>query len=306
MVINMQKSFKLKESRKHGDANFPFAQYRFKQKNNIIVTEHWHNETELLYVKSGTLNIMVNKKGYTCAEGEMVFINSGELHSVDGNNIHYYAMVFNPDMLSFSLDDDVQKNILRPFAENEILFFNKPKISADIAWIIDDIIKINTEYPQGYMLETKALLLMLINRLFCAGMYSRKNLSVYETETEHRLKAILAYIGNHYSENLSLSDISREFNMSPKYFCRFFKTHFNKTFVEYLNLVRVENALKLMNSEDIYITEVGMLCGFSNMSYFTKTFKKAVGQTPSAYKKTLAAENVISHRELLKIGNKST
>ncbi|MEE1186332.1 MAG: AraC family transcriptional regulator [Acutalibacteraceae bacterium] len=286
----MQVPFNLRENREHGSTNFQFATYSFINKNKVIITDHWHDEIELLYVKSGTLTISVNKKNYTSKKGELAFINSRELHGVIGNNVSYYAMVFNPNMLSFSLDDAVQKQILKPLTENKLIFFNKPEISDDISCAIKNIIKLNTEQPKGYMLETKALLLMLINRLYCEEMYVKNNPSDFSTQTERNLRAILTYIVEHFSENLSLHDISKAFNMSPKYFCRFFKNHFNRTFIEYLNLVRIENAMKLLSNDDISVTEAGISCGFSNMSYFTRVFKNAVGQTPSAYKNTLSAQ----------------
>ena len=60
--------------------------------------------------------------------------------------------------------------------------------------------------------------------------------------------------------------------------------NFGKTFVEYVNDVRIENAvLKLLN-EDVTVTEVAISCGFSNMSYFARTFKKRMECTPSEYK----------------------
>lgn len=281
----MQISNNLKEIREHGNTAFPFAQYEFKQENNIIITEHWHDEAELLYVKSGTLSVTVNKKIYTCKKGELIFINPGELHSITGSNIHYYAFVFKPNMLSFSDDDAVQKLQIRPFTEGKIRFFAKPEIVPDMKMIIEHITAVNTEQSPGYMLETKALLLMLINRLLCKKFYTENESSARKMEAEARLKAIVAYIGEHFSEPVSLDDIASEFHMSPKYFCRFFKSRFHKTFIEYLNLVRIENAMRLMDSSDISVTEAALSSGFSNMSYFTRVFKNAVGRTPSEYKK---------------------
>ena len=60
--MNMQVPFNLRENREHGSTNFQFATYSFINKNKVIITDHWHDEIELLYVKSGTLTISVNKK----------------------------------------------------------------------------------------------------------------------------------------------------------------------------------------------------------------------------------------------------
>lgn len=282
----MHGDFRLMEIREHGKMDFPFAMYEFKRENSIVVTEHWHSETELIFVEGGTLNVTVNNKIYTCTRGELIFINSGELHSITGSNIHYYAMVFNAEMLSFAADDAVQKKIIRPFTERKITFFNKPAISGGTKDVLKGIVAANAADTPGYMLETKALLFLLLGRLVNANMYIRNEISPRQEETEQLLKAIVSYIGSRFSYELTLSDISREFNMSTKYFCRFFKNNFHKTFIEYLNLVRIENAMKLLSGEDISVTEAALSSGFSNMSYFTKVFKEKVGQTPSEYKRT--------------------
>lgn len=280
----MDTIFKLKENTEHGNINFPLALYKFVANNNIVVTEHWHDETELLYVAKGTLGVNINNKIYTCKENELIFVNSGELHSISGNDVHYFAVVFNSDMLSFSVKDMVQNHIIRPITEGKITFFHKPRVSSDMLRLVKHIIHINTEKSTGYMLETKASLLMLINRLICADMYSTNSPSARQSETDLVLKSIVTYISEHFHEKILLGDISKEFNMSPKYFCRFFKKHFHKTFIEYLNLVRIENAVKIFDTTDSTVTETAFSCGFSNMSYFTKIFKEIMGYTPSQYR----------------------
>ncbi len=98
------------------------------------------------------------------------------------------------------------------------------------------------------------------------------------------LKGIVKYIDENYNQEISLAEIAAYSNMSRKYFCRFFKNNFNKTFIEYLNDVKIEHSMILLNESNISITDVAISCGFSNMSYFTRTFKKKTGCTPSQYR----------------------
>ena len=73
--------------------------------------------------------------------------------------------------------------------------------------------------------------------------------------------------------------------MNPKYFCRFFRQITLRTPIDYLNYYRIECAREQLAATDASITEVALGCGFNDISYFTKTFKKYMGLTPRQYMK---------------------
>ena len=73
--------------------------------------------------------------------------------------------------------------------------------------------------------------------------------------------------------------------MSPKYFCRFFRTITQQTPMDYVNYYRIERAARLLSSADWSVTAVGLECGFNDSSYFVKAFKKYKGITPKQYQK---------------------
>jgi AraC-like DNA-binding protein len=73
--------------------------------------------------------------------------------------------------------------------------------------------------------------------------------------------------------------------MSSKYFCYFFKEMTGKTPVEYLNGFRVEKASRKLLYSDLSVTEIAYLCGFNDLSYFIKTFKRQKGVSPAKFRK---------------------
>lgn len=73
--------------------------------------------------------------------------------------------------------------------------------------------------------------------------------------------------------------------MSPKYFCRIFRTVIHRTPIDYLNYYRIEKACYLLETEDLSITEVAYHCGFNDSSYFIRCFKKYKQITPTKYLK---------------------
>ena len=73
--------------------------------------------------------------------------------------------------------------------------------------------------------------------------------------------------------------------MNEKYLCRFFKDYTSRTPIDYINNLRIEAACHELTSGDMTITEAAIECGFNDISYFSKMFKKYKGITPREYSK---------------------
>ena len=276
----------LREIKLHGSADFAFVMYDMEQDNNIFVTNHWHDEVEILYIMHGTLFVNINGIDYIGNKGDIFFINKGEIHEMYGKSadLKYYAFVFDIKILFFEREDFVQKNFLTPIDKGEVIFKNRLAKNEETRAIMEKIVLLNLKPGVAYMLKTKAELLQFMSVLFETGEYSNKEKSLHiETKSELK-KDIVSYINENCSDRIMLSDIAKRFNMSPKYFCRFFKNNFGKTFIEYVNEVRIENAINMLSDKNT-VTEAALTCGFSNMSYFTRTFKKITGRTPSEYQR---------------------
>ena len=100
-----------------------------------------------------------------------------------------------------------------------------------------------------------------------------------------KIMPVLEYIDKHYSEALTLPELSKILNINEYYFCRLFKKMVNTSFVQYLNFVRVCKAEKMLLSTDKSISEISYETGFSSVSYFNRTFKKYKLSTPGNYRK---------------------
>lgn len=105
------------------------------------------------------------------------------------------------------------------------------------------------------------------------------------------ISKITQYISSHYNEQLSLKDIADKFHFNYYYLSSYFSSHITEGFSEYLNKIRVEKALELLKNEDIPVSEVSYLVGYSDHSYFCKVFKKFTKITPSKFRR-----NIISNK----------
>lgn len=110
----------------------------------------------------------------------------------------------------------------------------------------------------------------------------------YSDNEGRRMSAVLEFTMNHFQNEISLNTISQEAAMTKNAFCKYFKKRTNKTYVTFLNELRIEEASKLLKVEkDLSITEIAEACGFQNISNFNRKFKQLKGKTPRDFRKSL-------------------
>ena len=131
----------------------------------------------------------------------------------------------------------------------------------------------------------------LINVLEEAFRISEKTVSMtQDTYTNGQqqpntlIKEITGYIEQHYMDDVALQDIAGYLGYSDVYFCKLFKQNFGKNFITYLNEYRMVKAKELLSDPQINIKDVGQKAGYRDANYFTRVFKRMVGETPSEYR----------------------
>ncbi|MGF7029943.1 two-component system response regulator YesN [Paenibacillus mucilaginosus] len=106
-----------------------------------------------------------------------------------------------------------------------------------------------------------------------------------EPRVDANMKRLLAYIHEHYSEPLTLSEVAKHFHFNPSYLSSYFAANSKEGFNEYVNRIRIEEAAKLLRTGDVAISDIGARVGYADHSYFCKVFKKFTGMSPSRYRK---------------------
>jgi two-component system response regulator YesN len=100
----------------------------------------------------------------------------------------------------------------------------------------------------------------------------------------HIINKIIQYIHDHYDEQLTLADVSKLFNFNYSYLSAYFSSHNEEGFNEFLNKIRIQKACDFLK-QDIPISDISNMVGYSDHSYFCKVFKKFTGLTPSNFRK---------------------
>lgn len=284
----------LKETKFHGTLLYPFQIYYMHDPSaKMFVSHHWHDYVEIIYIKSGQLFVNINNEQYSGKAGDVFFINEEELHEmyVEDTNTLYYAFLFPIKYLSFEMKDYVENSYIDALYNKQSIFISKLprkcKAYDKICEELDLMIHMNDSKNGAYQFGTKVSLLHIMYLLAEENMILSKTYQGFLNEHNKLklLKNITLYIENNYKNRIYLETISKEFGMSPKYFCKFFKDNFGKTFIEYLKALRIEKSMIMLVTTDLPIMDIAFASGFENFSYFIRTFKDLSGCTPSYYRK---------------------
>ncbi|SKB33507.1 AraC-type DNA-binding protein [Lysinibacillus sp. AC-3] len=109
----------------------------------------------------------------------------------------------------------------------------------------------------------------------------------YEDLTkQEQLQKAIQYIEEHYDEQLAISDVAKYSNFSATHFSRLFKKEIGRNFVDYVAFTRIIKSLPYLRKYDYTIEKISFLCGFNTPNYFSLTFKKYVGISPTDYRNT--------------------
>ena len=119
-------------------------------------------------------------------------------------------------------------------------------------------------------------------REYCEAVrkYSLKNYSFL-------IRKAIEYIRFHLEQELNLETISAAIHCSTFELSRKFKKETGQTLTDYINTLRINEAIYIMENRNFTITDIAYMVGFNDVNYFTKVFKKIKGMTPSAYRKQL-------------------
>lgn len=275
---------------RHGTPAFPVEYYYVDSHHpRYHMPFHWHNEWELLRVLEGTLQISMDDDQYNAGPGDILLIRGGMLHGGVPVNCVYECLVF--DLYGLFRSLDMVKKYLRPFYRQTILpqsCFRAGNYE-QMQHITDTLMSAFTRTDACQELEAVAGLARLFAWLWENDRYIQSPESAFTgTHRITQIKAVLEYIENHYGDGITLESLAGVVGMNPKYFCRVFSSLTHMSPMDYVNFYRIEKSAYLLDSTDLPITAVGLECGFSESSYFTKVFKKYKGLTPRDYRKSIA------------------
>lgn len=256
---------------------------------------HYHPEYELVSVIKSTGRRMVGDNIGSFGEGDLVFmgpllphvwvndpkfINNEVDYLAEAVVIHFKVDFLGKSILEFPEMEAFKKFLLLSNRGMEI----KGKAREDINTLMIKMLSMNG-------LQRLSSLLSIFDILSGSCKFELLASPEFVESTPHkesdRLKKITEYVMLNFDEEISLPMAASLMNMGLTTFCNFFKENYRITFVEYVNMVRIGHACKLLFEKDQPIADVAYKCGYNSIANFNRQFKKYKKLNPSEYKRML-------------------
>lgn len=248
---------------------------------NISFVAHWQKEIELVYVRSGEAVFHVADHSFTAHAGDLVICESGQIHYSDSYNNKNLLdfLIFDPSVISAVFHDAHFKYPLVT-AEELTRFGLSESLSRLFQKVSEELDKKQPYYKEIITASIREFWFLLKRSLpqeERAKDDSRRNRMLED------LQELLDHIDRHYAEDLTLEYAASMMHFSPSHFSKTFKKLMGMNYVTYVNMVRIEQAIRLLGTGHYRMTDLALECGFSNIRSFNRVFKEITGYTPTEF-----------------------
>lgn len=253
---------------------------------------HVHKEYEFIRLDAGTLRCQTLDSVFIVNQGDVLFINSHIPHStfVTSSSEQDTVIQFGSPVKS-----ETAFHYLVRFTSlcNTPIFLFKAGMpeTAEIQKYLSEVVN-EYAYREPFWDEyVHANINLLLASLRRFGVISD---SIYtKSDKFNKLKPVLEYINENYSENISTITLCNILHFNETYFCRFFKEIVGTNPINYINFVRICKAEHLLK-RNMSLSEITDKTGFSSLSYFNRIFKKFNHCSPTEYRKILKKRELIA------------
>ncbi len=250
---------------------------------------HWHRTLEVLYILNGSAMVKMDGREYQLNPLDFIVLDASKVHEV------IYAP---PQTMGICIH--ISKTFMRKYIKDiellhiSCLGMDSQRLEAyvKLGEYLKELTLLYMNQKKSYLLQSNACVLEILSVLL--DYYSEpvtESLSVTNIQNLERLEEICNYVDEHYSESISLDDVTQEFLLNKEYFCRFFKQNMGTTFMKYVNQVRLDHIYQDLISTQDGTMEIMERHGFYNQKVFYRMFKETYHCTPRELRK-LTENNV--------------
>ena len=236
------------------------------------VYTNWHTGVELLYGLEGAARVVLDSETVSFRAGQIVVIGSNVLHTIhaDSEVCRYHCLIVSAEFLSTHGLDVESAEFSNVVEDSEALTLFQSIVAEHEA---------QAPYSRPAIL---AAVLALFVRLFRYHVRHGAGLKRHlEREYPLAVMQALRYIRANLCETVSIDDISRYVGVSKYYFCRMFRAYTGMPVIHYINTLRCDYARKLITENGCNVSEAAHMLGISNLSYFSRLYKRHMGVLPS-------------------------
>lgn len=247
---------------------------------------HRHEEVQLTWVQRGRGALLVGEQLHDFSPGDMMLFSANLPHlfknDLQEKGIEALSLFFRKDNPLWALPE--LSRIARFLEKMQGAFRVKEVARHEIRTSLEEI----EGRPPDLRLPLFIELMQRLIRRSELELIGASSVPLVSDREGLRINKVLQYVMTHYDRHVTLEEVAAQMHMVPGSFCRFFKKRTGKTFVRFLNEVRIREASQQLTARrDEQISEIAFRCGFKNVSSFNRVFRQVVGQSPTAYRMSL-------------------
>lgn len=271
------------------DQTFPVNVFHIYFPDRMIIPPHWHEHMEWILVTQGSFQVQVGAVSQELTAGEAAWINRRQMHAAypTEQNSELYAVVFNEAVLK-GAQDSTEAQYIRPLLSEDVrlpAFYRKEEpVTLPLHACLERIFHAFAHRTTAFELRVKGELLAALGLVYPSAEHIARP-QQGTGRPENGIDALLVHLGGHFCEPITVEQAARICCLTPNYFCHLFKKTTGKTLVEYVHMLRIHEATRLLQLRRDSIQGVAEQAGFSNPTYFGRVFKQITGVTPSEYMK---------------------
>jgi AraC-like DNA-binding protein len=281
-----------------------------KSNNSIHVQEdnlpnfyehlHRHIETQITWVISGEGTLIVGNSMQAFSSGDIFIIGANQPHLFKSDSsyfnkkslkrVHSLNIFFNPNGFIASLSGYSEMKSIKKFIEVSLYSMHAPASKKNV--LSNYILKVKNNNA-GFRLSAFIETLQVMANFKDWKYLSTESFEYSISDTEGlRMNNIYKYTMNNYTEDISIEQIASKAHLSPQSFCRYFKKHTNKTYNNFLNEVRINEACKQLMAKNFQgISNIAYQTGFNSVVNFNRVFKNIMKTTPREFIKKYDSES---------------
>ena len=264
-----------------------------------IITWHWHEELEFVYVLDGELEYWTAGKQICLKRTEGIFVNANVMHQVTVRKVtgyvRYQVFMFRPEFLAEEGSLLHKKYICPVLYDHKFqaaVLHQESEMQRKVLEDMQEMDRIQDKKAFGYeMTFRNKMAEMWIDFIHMLGV-EPESAKLRTSEKEERLKEMLTFIHQEYGNEISLSDIAGAAKVSKREALRCFQEEIHISPGAYLKEYRLQMACTMLRNNSETITTVSQNCGFHSASYFGKVFRSQMGCTPYEFKNKIADGSV--------------
>lgn len=263
------------EVHRHENQKLPFYFHKnMIRDSNKTDVYRWHPALEICLCTSGRGHMICNSVSYPFQEGDIFIVNSNALH----NSVSDTQLVFDCLIIDESFFTEVDIDLKN-------LHFRQSINDEETGQLFK---KAGESFISEENYRTARIRSRVLNLLIYLCEHHAQPVEAFvgsATTSVETAKIAIGYINAHLTDKLTLDILAKETGLSKYYLCHEFKKITQHTVFSYINILRCEKAAAMLLNRENTVHEVCRACGFENASYFTRTFVKYYGVSPSVYRK---------------------